>query len=58
MPDQRIPLATAMSSSAEAVRLDVKEAPQREIARQKKESDEALAALKKAKTENKAVFRP
>jgi hypothetical protein len=51
-------IATAMSSSAEAVRLDVKEAPQGEIARQKKESDEALAALKKAKTENKAVFRP
>jgi hypothetical protein len=48
----------ARSASAEAVRLDVKEAPQREIARQKKESDEALAALKKAKTENKAVFRP
>jgi hypothetical protein len=48
----------ARTASAEAVRLDTKEAPQREIARQKKESDEALAALKKAKTENKAVFRP
>ena len=48
----------ARTASAEAVRLDAKEAPQREIARQKKESDEALAALKKAKTENKAVFRP
>ena len=48
----------ARTASAEAVRLDVKEAPQGEIARQKKESDEALAALKKAKTENKAVFRP
>ena len=35
----------------------IKEAPQREIARQKKESDEALAALKKAKTENRAVFQ-
>jgi hypothetical protein len=48
----------ARTASAEAVRLDAKEAPQREIARQKKESDEALAALQKAKTENKAVFRP
>lgn len=48
----------ARTASAEAVRLDVKEAPQREIARQKQESEEALAALKKAKTENKAVFRP
>ena len=55
---KRFTIATAMSSSAEAVRLDVKEAPQGEIARQKKESDEALAALEKAKTENKAVFRP
>jgi hypothetical protein len=48
----------ARTASAEAIRLDAKEAPQREIARQKKESDEALAALEKAKTENKAVFRP
>jgi hypothetical protein len=48
----------ARTAGAEAVRLDAKEAPQREIARQKKESDEALAALEKAKTENKAVFRP
>jgi hypothetical protein len=48
----------ARTASAEALRLDAKEAPQREIARQKKESNEALAALKKAKAENKAVFRP
>jgi hypothetical protein len=48
----------ARTAGAEAVRLDAKEAPQREIARQRKESDEALAALEKAKTENKAVFRP
>ena len=48
----------ARTASAEAVRLDTREAPQREIARQQKESDEALAALTKAKTENKAVFRP
>jgi hypothetical protein len=48
----------ARTASAEAVRLDAKEAPQREIARQKKEDEEALVALKKAKIENKAVFRP
>jgi hypothetical protein len=48
----------ARTASAEAVRLDAKEAPQREIARQKKESAEALAALEKAKAENKADFRP
>jgi hypothetical protein len=48
----------ARTASAEAVRLDAREAPQREIARQKKESDETLAALRKANTENKAVFRP
>jgi hypothetical protein len=48
----------ARTASAEAVRLDAKEAPQREIARQKKEDEEALTALKKAKIENTAVFRP
>jgi hypothetical protein len=48
----------ARTASAEAVMLDAKEAPQREIARQKKESDDAVAALKKAKAENKAVFKP
>lgn len=48
----------ARTASAEAVRLDAKEAPQREVARQKKEDEEAVAALKKAQIENKAVFRP
>jgi hypothetical protein len=48
----------ARTASAEAVRLDANEAPQREIARQKREADEALAAQEKAKIENKAVFRP
>lgn len=48
----------ARTASIEAVRLDAKEAPQREIARQKKEAGEALAAQEKAKIENKAVFRP
>lgn len=48
----------ARTASAEAARLDAQEAPQREVARQKKEADEALAAQEKAKTRNKAVFRP
>ena len=48
----------ARTASSEAVRLDTKEAPTREIARQKKEDEEALAALKKAQIENKAVFKP
>jgi hypothetical protein len=48
----------AQTASAEAVRLDLREAPQREINRQKKEVDDDLAAREKAKIENKAVFRP
>ena len=48
----------ARTAGAEAAKLDATEAPQREIARQKKESAEALAAQEKAQIENKAVFRP
>jgi hypothetical protein len=48
----------ARTASAEAVRLDAHEAPQREIARLKKEAEESLAAQEKAKGENKAGFRP
>jgi hypothetical protein len=48
----------ARTSAAEAVRLDAREAPQREIARLKKEADDAAAADAKAKAENKAIFRP
>jgi hypothetical protein len=48
----------AQKAGAEAVRLDAQEAPQREIDRQKKETDDDLAAHEKAKTENKAGFRP
>jgi hypothetical protein len=48
----------ARTAVADAVRLDAQEAPQRELARQKKESAETLAAEQKAKIENKAVFRP
>jgi hypothetical protein len=48
----------ARRDSATAVQLDAAEAPQREIARQKKEAADSLAAQEKAKTENKALFRP
>ena len=48
----------ARQASTTAVRLDAAEAPQREIARQKKETEEAIAVQEKAKTENKALFRP
>jgi hypothetical protein len=41
-----------------ARRLDDQEAPRREIARQKKESDDGRAAAEKARTENKGVFQP
>jgi hypothetical protein len=48
----------ASRAIATAVRMDAVEAPQREIARQKKEADDALAAQEKVKTENKALFKP
>jgi hypothetical protein len=48
----------ARTAGAEAVRLDAREAPQRELARQKKEAEDAHAAQEKAKADNKAVFRP
>ncbi len=48
----------ARTATAIAVRLNTDEAPQREIARQKKEADASAAAQEKAKTENKAQFKP
>jgi hypothetical protein len=48
----------ARTATAAAVRLNTDEAPQREIARQKKEADASAAAQEKAKTENKAQFKP
>lgn len=42
----------------QALRLDEQEAPQREIARQKKERDDARAATEKARNANKGLFRP
>ena len=48
----------ARVASAEAVRLDRAEAPQRERERQQKAAAEALEGQKKAGATNKAVFRP
>lgn len=48
----------ARAATAAAVRLDIDEAPQRELARQKKEAADSAAAQEKAKAENKAQFRP
>jgi hypothetical protein len=48
----------ARAADAEAVRLDLREAPLREIARQKQDAEDARAAQDKARTANKATFRP
>jgi hypothetical protein len=54
-----IPLdALARKADAEAVRLDQRDAPLREIARQKQDADNARASQEKARTANKATFRP
>jgi hypothetical protein len=50
--------ALARTADAQAARLDEREAPSREIARQKKEADDARASDEKARLANKAVFRP
>jgi len=50
--------ALARTAEAEAVRLDERDAPRREIARQKKEADDTRAAQEKARLANKAGFRP
>lgn len=54
-----IPLeALAQTADTEARRLDEREAPQKELARQKKEADAEEAARQKAREANKATFRP
>ena len=50
--------ALARTADARAIRLDQREAPQREIARQKTEAEAARASQEKARLANKAVFRP
>lgn len=48
----------AQRAETQALRLDEREAPQRERARQKKEADDARVAQAKARIANKAAFRP
>jgi hypothetical protein len=48
----------ARKAEAQSQRLDDREAPQREVARQRKERDDGRAAAAKARTANKGVFRP
>jgi hypothetical protein len=48
----------ARNAGTQAGRLDDQEAPAREIARQKKERDDARVAAAKARAANKGVFRP
>jgi hypothetical protein len=48
----------ARTASGTAVQQDSDEAPQREIDRKQKEASDVAAALEKAKSENKAQFKP
>lgn len=50
--------ALARTADAQAIRLDEREAPQREIARQKKEGQDTRVSQGKARLANKAAFRP
>jgi hypothetical protein len=50
--------ALARTADAEAIRLDEREAPGRELARQKQETEDARASEEKARLANKPAFRP
>jgi hypothetical protein len=50
--------ALARTAAAQAIRLEARDAPGREIARQKKEADDTRASQEKARLANKAAFRP
>lgn len=50
--------AMAQTAIVESIRLDEQEAPQRELARQKKKGDENRVQHEKARLLNKAPFRP
>lgn len=50
--------ALARTAEAQSIRLDEREAPQRERARQKKEADDERAEKAKARLVNKATFKP
>jgi hypothetical protein len=48
----------ARTAEAQALRLDERDAPRRERARQKEEADQARASKEKARLANKATFKP
>jgi hypothetical protein len=50
--------ALAETAAAEAIRLDEREAPQREIERREKEAADARASQEKARLANRATFKP
>jgi hypothetical protein len=50
--------ALALTATAEAVRLDQREAPARDAAQQKEHADDARLAKEKARLANKAAFQP
>jgi hypothetical protein len=50
--------ALARTADARAILLDEREAPQREIGRQKKEVEDTRVSQEKARLANKAAFRP
>jgi hypothetical protein len=50
--------ALTRTASAEAVRLDLQQAPQRESDRRKQDAEDARVAQEKARVANKAAFRP
>jgi hypothetical protein len=50
--------ALARAADVQATRLDDREAPSRELARQKKETEDARASQEKSRIANKAAFRP
>jgi hypothetical protein len=50
--------ALARTADAEAVRLDQREAPQRAIAKQKKDAEDARVSEEQTRATNKAAFRP
>ena len=50
--------ALAQKAAVQARRLDEQEAPQRAIAKQKKEQEDVRAAADKARAANKDAFRP
>ncbi|HKT79836.1 MAG TPA: hypothetical protein VJP86_06420 [Vicinamibacterales bacterium] len=50
--------ALARTAASQAKRMDEREAPSREIARQKQEQADGVAAAEKARVENKKIFLP